>query len=145
MPNEVAQLLSFFEVLNINIEGVGLPLQCLGIGSYEQQLATTMLLPVAIAAVLFVGFATRSCCSGKGFVAGFLPALPWLLFLSFLVLPLVSSACFRAFSCEHFDGGRAFLRAECAQRHPTIPAAESLPLTVADFAQLLGGVRHQGA
>ena len=34
-----SRLLSIFEVLNINIGGIGLPLQCFGLGTYEQQLA----------------------------------------------------------------------------------------------------------
>jgi len=47
-------------------------------------------------------------------MAGLLSALPWLLGLSFLVLPTVSSAAVRAFACEHFDSGRAYLRADYA-------------------------------
>ena len=34
-----------------------------------------------------------------------LSALPWLLLLVFVVSPMVSSAAFRAFSCEEFDDG----------------------------------------
>ena len=41
-------------------------------------------------------------------------ALPGLLVLSFLVFPMVSSAAFRAFSCEGFSNGRSFLRADYA-------------------------------
>ena len=41
-------------------------------------------------------------------------ALPGLLVLSFLVFPMVSSAAFRAFSCEEFSNGRSFLRADYA-------------------------------
>ena len=41
-------------------------------------------------------------------------ALPGLLVLSFLVFPMVSSAAFRAFSCEGFSDGRSFLRADYA-------------------------------
>jgi len=41
-----------------------------------------------------------------------LEALPWLLMLSFLVFPMVSSAAFRAFSCEPFKNGRECLRAD---------------------------------
>ena len=48
MPEAVERLLSVFELLNINIGGIGLPLQCLGLGTYEQQLATTMLLPAPV-------------------------------------------------------------------------------------------------
>ena len=47
----------------------------------------------------------------RGAGAGLLAALPYLL-LSFLVFPAVSSAAFLAFSCEAFDDGREFLRAD---------------------------------
>ena len=116
MPAAVARMLAVFEVLNVNIGGVGLPLQCLGLGTYEQQLSTTMLAPLLLAGVLVLGFVVRSfasCCIATGddtkrtvtrrhrqlanrgssrLGAGVLAALPWLLTLSFLVFPMVSSA-----------------------------------------------------
>ena len=52
----------------------------------------------------------------KRLVAGLVASLPWLLPLSFLVFPMVSSAAFRAFSCESFDDGRSFLRADYSVR-----------------------------
>ena len=112
MPKSVEQLLSIFEVFNINIGGIGLPLQCLGMGTYQQQLATTMLVPLGLAVVLLLGCLVRSCWRRQGVRAGALTALPLLLSLSFLVFPMVSSAAFRVFSCESFDNGRAFLRAD---------------------------------
>ena len=117
MPEAVSELLSFFELFNINIDGIGLPLQCYDLRTYAQQLAAAMLLPVVIAALLVLGFVTRSFCRGAvtettRLDAGLLDALPWLLSLSFLVLPMVSSAAFRAFSCETFDDSRSFLRAD---------------------------------
>ena len=45
---------------------------------------------------------------------GLVRALPWVLLLSFLTFPMVSSLAFRAFSCETFDGGKRFLRADYA-------------------------------
>ena len=93
--------------------GIGLSLQCFGLGTYQQQLATTMLAPLMFAAVIVLGFVLRSVCSGpKGRCVELLEALPWLLMLSFLVFPMVSSAAFRAFSCEPFKNGRQFLRAD---------------------------------
>ena len=97
MPKEVAALLSFFEVLNINIAGIGLPLQCLGLGTYQQQLLTTMLVPVGVTVLLVLGFLVRSFCVSKEkrlskwLVAGLVASLPWLLPLSFLAFPMVSS------------------------------------------------------
>ena len=100
------------QLFNLNIAGLGLPLQCLGLGTYEQQLKTTMLAPPALAVLLLLGYVVRGCYRGKGLGAGLLSALPSLLYLSFLVFPMVSSAAFRAFSCEAFDDGRDFLRAD---------------------------------
>ena len=88
----MANLLAVFEVLNINITGLGFPLQCIGMGTYQQQLATTMLAPLVIAGAIVLGFVLRSCCGRgpKGRFGGLLAALPWLLTLSFLVFPMVS-------------------------------------------------------
>ena len=99
-------------MLNLNIAGIGLPLQCLGVGTYVQQLAVTMFLPLVIAATTLFGFVLRSRYRSEGAGEGLMAALPWLLSLTFLVFPMVSSAAFRAFSCESFDGGRSFLRAD---------------------------------
>ena len=117
MPDAVKDLLSIFEVLNINIAGLRLPMQCFGLGRFEQQLLFTMIAPCVIAVVIVPGFVIRACCSRSGSCliavkAGLLSALPWLLILSILVLPMVSSAAFRAFSCEEFQDGRSFLRAD---------------------------------
>ena len=99
-------------MLNLNIGGIGLPLQCLGIGTYVQQLAVTMFTPLVIAAAILFRFVLRSCYRSEGAGEGLMVALPWLLSLTFLVFPMVSSAAFRAFSCESFDGGHSFLRAD---------------------------------
>ena len=127
MPDAVERLLNVFEALNLNIGGIGIPLQCMGLGMYEKQLATTMLAPIGVAVLLVLGF----LCCGPGLLA----ATPWLLSLSFLVFPMVSSTAFRAFSCEGFDNGRAFLRAdyrvECstdAHTSDTHEAAKGLAL-----------------
>ena len=100
------------QVLNLNIGGIGLPLQCLGVGTYVQQLAVTMLTPLVIAAAIIVGFVLRSCYRSEGTGEGLMAALPGLLSLTFLVFPMVSSAAFRAFSCESFGDGHTFLRAD---------------------------------
>ena len=99
-------------MLNLNIGGIGLPLQCLGVGTYVQQLAVTMFLPLVIAAAILFGFVLRSRYRSERTGKGLMAALPGLLSLTFLVFPMVSSAAFRAFSCESFDGGRSFLRAD---------------------------------
>ena len=94
MPSAAVETLAAAEVFNFNIGGIGLPLQCLGLGTYQQQLLTTMLAPLVIAAMIVLGFVLRSWCGGgpKGKFAGLLEALPWLLTLSFMVFPMVSSS-----------------------------------------------------
>ena len=87
----------------------------MGIGTYVQQLAFTMLAPLVIAILLTAGFVLRSWRHSLGIHAGLLAALPWFLSLTFLVYPMVSSASLRAFSCEDFedfDTDRSFLRAD---------------------------------
>ena len=100
------------QVLNLNIGGIGLPLQCLGIGTYVQQLVFTMLTPLLIGAMIILGFVLRSSFRKEGVRDALMAALPSLLSLTFLVFPMVSSAAFRVFSCEKFDTGVSYLRAD---------------------------------
>ena len=114
MPESVSQVLAFADVLNINIAGFGLPLQCLGIGTYQQQLATTMLVPLVIAGAVLLGFVLRSCCGSgpKDRFAGLLAGLPWLLTLSFLVFPMVSLVYLYNLSahCSQTDAAEVYTR-----------------------------------
>ena len=132
LPDAVRSLLALFEVLNLNLAGVpGVPLQCLNLGSYEQQLLFTVLAPLVLAAAILAFFVLQSCVGRKGACVGtrgaakrcalpmwlssaLIAALPYELALSFLVFPMVSSAAFRAFSCDDFDTGRSYLRADYA-------------------------------
>ena len=124
LPARVRQLLEVFGVFNINV-GVLVPLQCLGLGNYEDHLAFTMFSPIILAAAILLGFLAYPYLKSilaldcRWFRRGrpkemLLAALPWLLLLTFIVSPMVSSSAFRAFSCEDFDNGRSFLRADYA-------------------------------
>ena len=88
--------------------------------------------PFVLAAAILLGFLVSPFV--KGLVAldyrwyrrgrpeeMLLAALPWLLLLVFVVSPMVSSAAFRAFSCEEFDDG-------CAPKPYTPYHAYTLPL-----------------
>ena len=117
MPASVAALLDTFDGLNLNIDAVGLSLPCLQLGSFFDRLLFVMLSPYVIA-LLIVAWCTtaealaanRTSTRLKG---GLIRALPYLLGLSFLAFPMVSSLAFQAFSCESFDDGtRFFLRAD---------------------------------
>ena len=52
---KVKQLLDVFDVLNINIQAIGLPVQCLGLGSYYYHLAFIMFAPMVFAAAVPTG------------------------------------------------------------------------------------------
>ncbi len=125
LPAEVKQLLDVFDVLNINIQAIGLPLQCLGLGSYYYHLGFIMFAPMLFAAAVLLGFLLLPYAKGilkrdiRWYRRGqpkamIFAAMPWLLFLSFLVFPMVSSNAFRAFSCEPFSNERSYLRADYA-------------------------------
>ena len=105
IPKEAQSVLSIFEVFNVNIAGLSLPLSCMGLGTYRQQMLFTILFPVVIALSIFVCSVVYASCSslrGRGtsraaksdrkspLMAGGMLALPHLLTLSFLVLPMVS-------------------------------------------------------
>ena len=104
-PKEAQSVLSIFEVFNVNIAGLSLPLSCMGLGTYRQQMLFTILFPVVVALCIFVCsivYASSSSFRGRGtsratktdrkspLMAGGMLALPHLLTLSFLVLPMVS-------------------------------------------------------
>ena len=104
-PKEAQNVLSLFEVFNVNIAGLSLPLSCMGLGTYRQQMLFTILFPIVIALCIFVCSIVYASCSsfrGRGtsraaktdrkspLMAGGMLALPHLLTLSFLVLPMVS-------------------------------------------------------
>jgi len=147
-PSSAQSLLSIFEVFNLNISGLSLPLSCIGLGTYWERLFFTLVFPLVIAAGIIVCSLVFAMCKtvrkggmlavakegaiqalengGKSplRVAGLI-ALPHLLKLSFLMFPMVSSAAFQAFACDDFDNGKSFLRADFAVECDT-PEHDSL-------------------
>ena len=115
MPASVASLLNVVDVLNLSIDALGLPLSCLQLGSFYNQLLFLVMLPCVLGSlVLAFSMATeiltkREAASLK---AAFIRALPYLLYLLFFAFPLVSSRAFQAFDCEEFDDGTRFLRVD---------------------------------
>ena len=104
MPEAVQRLLSIFEIFSINISGIGLPLQCLSLGTYSQQMVFMVLAPLVLAGGVVMFFLTRSCVHSPRWpkVAlrrGLLGALPWMLLLFYLAFPSVSSLA-RAACCN---------------------------------------------
>ena len=128
-PKATQSVLSTFEVFNVNIAGMSLPLSCMGLGGYWDRMLFTILFPIAIAVCGFVCsvvYVLRSKSRGSSTIkgnswspvrVGGLLALPHLLSLSFLVFPMVSSTAFQAFPCDEpfdDDDGGSFLLADFA-------------------------------
>ena len=112
-PSSAQSLLSIFEVFNLNISGLSLPLSCIGLGTYWERLFFTLVFPLVIAAGIVVCSLVFAMCKTvrKGGmpavakegaiqaledgrksplrVAGLI-ALPHLLKLSFLMFPMVT-------------------------------------------------------
>ena len=120
MPSSVAALLNAFDFLNLSIDAFGLPLSCVQLGSFFDQLLFLVLLPgvlVLLTLVCSLGIEVRTEREAASLKAGTIRALPYLLYILFFAFPLVSSRAFQALECEDFfyDGtGKAtrFLRAD---------------------------------
>ena len=115
MPSSVAALLNAFDFLNLSIDAFGLPLSCVQLGSFFDQLLLLVLLPgvlVLLTLVCSLGIEVRTEREAASLKAGVIRALPYLLYILFFAFPLVSSRAFQAFDCEEFDDGTRFLRAD---------------------------------
>ena len=115
MPASVASLLDVFDNFNLNIDAFGVPLGCLQLGSFFDQLLFLVLSPCVLGLlVLTCSMATEVLTKRKAasLKAGLIRALPYLLYLLFFAFPLVSSRAFQAFDCEEFDDGTRFLRVD---------------------------------
>jgi hypothetical protein len=115
MPASVASLLGVFAGFDLGIELFGLPLSCLQLDSFFNQLLFLVLAPYAFSLfVLGCSMATEVFTKRKdaSLKAGLIRALPYLLSLAFYVFPIVFSRAFQAFDCEEFDDGTRFLRTD---------------------------------
>ena len=115
MPSSVVPLLNAFDFLNLSIDAFGLPLSCVQLGSFFNQLLFIVLSPCVIGLLVLVcslGIEVRTERAAASLKAGVIRALPYLLYILFFAFPLVSSRAFQAFDCEEFDDGTRFLRAD---------------------------------
>ena len=115
MPASVTAVLNVFNSLNLSIDAFGLPLSCLQLGSFFDQLLFLVLLPVVLVLLTLVcslGIEVLTKSEAASLKAGVIRALPYLLYILFFAFPLVSSRAFQAFDCEEFDDGTRFLRAD---------------------------------
>ena len=115
MPSSVTALLDVFDYFNLDIDAFGLPLGCLQLGSFSDQLLFIVLLPCVLG-LLVLTFSILAEVLTKhkdaSLKAGLIRALPYLLYLAFYAFPLVSSRAFQAFDCEEFDDSTRFLRVD---------------------------------
>ena len=81
----------------------GLEMHCFGLPSFVSRLLTRALVPLLPILV------SVCYCSWRRRLER---ALPFILWLTFLVFSFVSSPAFQAFNCEAFDNGRSYLRAD---------------------------------
>ena len=124
-PPSVERSLEAFAWVGLDIDGFGLPLACVGLGTYHQKLIFMMLLPLALVAVAkLVGFVRRdrsrekhlmelSSVSGHrvsmrqklsvALAESTMKALPMALRVTFLAFPAISSLAFKAFQCDDLD------------------------------------------
>ena len=92
MPASVASLLNVFDVLNLRIDVFGLPLTCLQLGSFFDQLLFLVLLPCVLGLlILAFSMATEVLTKRKAasLKAALIRALPYVLYLLFFTFPLV--------------------------------------------------------
>ena len=92
------------DLFNLNIFALpGLHMQCFGLTSFARQLLFRALVPL----ILIIGSVSYHYVHRQPS-----KALPFSLWLTFLVFSLVSSPAFQAFNCETFDDRRSYLRAD---------------------------------
>ena len=115
IPSSVAALLNVFDSLSLSIDAFGVPLNCVQLGSFFDQLIFLVLLPgvlVLLTLVCSLGIEVRTKREAASLETGFITALPYLLCILFFAFPLVSSRAIQALDCEEFDDGRRFLRVD---------------------------------
>ena len=118
MPASVASLLRVFDVLALNIEGLGVPvLTCIDeqLGSVFGQLLILILAPwtlglLILACSMCIEVVTKR--KSASLKAGLIRGLPSLLCLLFYAFPMVFSRAFRALDCEEFDDDTRYLRSD---------------------------------
>ena len=124
-PESVERSLEFFSFVNLELDGLGLPLACISLGSFQAKLTMMMLAPVGVLLLAkLIGWCRRdrsheravrerksSAAKSRGSVEELTVAfqqstyafLPMALRVSFLAFPTVSSLAFKAFRCDDLD------------------------------------------
>ena len=131
LPVKAVRLIKSFSWLDLAITDL-IQLECLGFGGYLNELRFTAAAPALLMLLLGLGalFLEWAAETKRGWElvhGASLRALPWVLCLTFLVCPDVSSLAFQAFRCECF-GDESWLRSDyslqctvggCEEEHRT--------------------------
>ena len=134
-PSGTASFLSYFELLGLDLGGVGLPLACVGLDQLRRRLLFSIIAPFGCSVLVFVLVHRR------------LAILPIVLYVTFFLSPAVSAQAFLAFDCDCFHlnetHGMAYLMAdtsvECGWCSPE--SGEVLPHAEGEFTELLATQR----
>ena len=114
LPLQAVLLLEWFSFLRLDLGRI-LPLACFGWRGFTNSMRFAALLPLGVMTFGFVGGFLRGLVGRRRLSdcvkGGTLAALPWGLFVSFLVLPHVTSTAFQSFRCECY-GEESYLRAD---------------------------------
>ena len=116
-PPEVQAVLALFKFLSLNFFELGLPVECLGLGSFLNRILFMLFAPLILLACTLPTawwLLREARAPERSPRAVLLRALPLALKLLFVVFPLVSAVAVQAFDCEHFDSGESWLRADFA-------------------------------
>ena len=122
LPASAARFYKRLDLVSLNPDVLGLPLECAGVASFKTRLYFLVLSPVVISAAITLCSVASMHMVRKvrnlGFRAklraGLLDALWRNIVVSFLAFPIVSSFAIQAFSCEEFDDGSSRLRVDYA-------------------------------
>ena len=120
LPKSVATMLSALDVVSLDFDSFGIPIGCLQLYSFKNQLLFVISWPLVLCGAVLLGFVAfhlpatslRAPRAVDRLQVGMLAAVPVILLVMFLAFPMVSSLAFRAFSCEEFDFGARYLRAD---------------------------------
>ena len=118
-PREVRSLLHVLSFLSLNVFDLGLPTECMALGSFLQRLLFMLLSPIGLLACMLpvARWQLRKVpVAERGPRALALHVLPTALKVLFVVFPPVSAMAVQAFDCETFDDGEAWLRADFSLR-----------------------------
>ena len=133
LPLKVVQLIKSFSWLDLHLTNL-VQLDCNGLGGYTTNLLMNAVMPVLLLLLtVLVAFACEAALTlnrGRELLRGAaLRALPWMLFITFLVSTDICAYAFRAFRCECF-GDESWLRADYSMQCTTNGCSDDAEATM---------------